>query len=66
MPIVDKHSPLAYSIINDVHWNDPTAKHSGVETVLRYTLNQAYIIEGRELVKKIRKKCELTGRLAWL
>ena len=28
VPIVDKHSPLAYSIINEVHCYDETVKHS--------------------------------------
>ena len=64
VPIVDKHSPLAYSIINEVHWEDPVAKHSGVETVLRYTMKYAYIIEGRELVKKVRRNCERCRFLA--
>ena len=25
VPLVDKNSPLAYSITNDIHWNHPTA-----------------------------------------
>ena len=58
VPLVDKYSPLAYSIINEIHWYHDVAKHSGVETVLRYTLSYAYIIDGRELVKRIRKACE--------
>ena len=33
VPIVDKHSPLAYAIINDIHWNDKVAQHSGMEMV---------------------------------
>ena len=64
VPIVEKHSPLAYSIVNEVHWEDPVAKHSGVETVLRYTMKYAYIIEGRELVKKVRRNCERCRFLA--
>ena len=64
VPLIDKHSPLAYSIINEVHWEDPVAKHSGVETVLRYTMKYAYIMEGRELVRKIRKNCERCRFLA--
>ena len=58
VPLIDKHSPLAYSIVNEIHWYHDVAKHSGVETVLRYTLNHAYIIDGREIVKRIRKSCE--------
>ena len=58
VPIVDKYSPIAYSIINETHWYHPVAKHSGVETVLRYVTKQAFILEGREQVKIIRKNCE--------
>ena len=52
VPIVDKHSPLAYAIINDVRWNDKVAQHSGIETVWRYVLKKAYVIEGCSIVKK--------------
>ena len=31
VPIIDKHSPIAFSIINDIHWNE-VVKHSGIET----------------------------------
>ena len=51
VPIVDHFSPLAFSIVNEVHWYHPVAKHSGNETVLRYTWKYAHIIEGRDLVK---------------
>ena len=64
VPIIEKNSPLAYSIINEVHWDDPVAKHTGVETVLRYTMKYGYIIEGRELVKKVRQNCERCRYLA--
>ena len=58
VPLVDKFSPIAYSIINEIHWHHSVAKHSGVETVLRYTMTYAYIMEGRDIVKRIRKSCE--------
>ena len=57
VPLVEKQSPLAYSIINEVHWHNESVKHSGVETTLRYTMKYAFIIEGRELVKQIKKNC---------
>ena len=41
--IVDKHSPLVYAIINDIHWNDKVAQHSAVKTIWRYVLEKAYI-----------------------
>ena len=58
IPIVDKHSPLAYAVINEVHWFNKIAKHTRVETVLRYTMQYCYILKGRELVKRVRKGCE--------
>ena len=56
VPLVDKYSPLAFSIVNE--WYHSVAKHSGVETVLRYSMQHAYIFEGRDIVKKIKKSCE--------
>ena len=58
VPIVSKHSPLAYSIINEVHWYHPLGKHAGVETVLRITMEYAFILGARDLVKMFRKRCE--------
>eukprot|EP00111_Clytia_hemisphaerica_P001057 TCONS_00003030-protein len=57
VPIIDRHSPLAYAIVNDIHWNHPIASHTGVENTWRYILQVAYIIEGRYLVKQIRSLC---------
>lgn len=36
VPVIYRHSPLAYSIINEIHWNSNVAKYSGVETIWRY------------------------------
>ena len=58
VPLVDKFSPVAYSIINNVHWNDKSASDCGVETTLRYVLKKAHILEGRAIVKSIRKSCQ--------
>ena len=33
VPVIYKHSPLAYSIVNEINWYSDAAKHSGVETV---------------------------------
>ena len=33
VPVTYKHSPLAYSIVNEINWYSDAAKHSGVETV---------------------------------
>ena len=58
VPLVDKNSPLAYSITSDVHWNHPTASHCGVDTVWRYVLQHAFIIDGRSVLAKVTKSCE--------
>ena len=63
VPIIDKHSPLASSIVTEIHWYN-IAKHAGIETVLRCTLSIAYIIEGREIVKKVKKDCHRCRLLA--
>ena len=57
VPITDAHSPIAYAIVSEVHWYNPDVKHNGVETVLRYYQNTAYIIGGRTLVKNIKREC---------
>ena len=57
VPLVDKSSPLAYSLINEVHWYDEDACHRGNETVMRHVQLIAHIIEGRPLVKQFRLDC---------
>ena len=57
-PLVDRHSPIAYSIISDIHWNHRVSKHSGIDTTLREVHKKAYIIDGRSTVKIINKCCE--------
>ena len=58
VPIIDKHSPIAYSLVNEVHWHNETVRHRGVESVWRYVLKKVYIIEGRDIVKSIKKSCQ--------
>ena len=57
VPITDKHSPIAYAIVNEVHYYHPDVKHSGVETTLRYVQQIAHVIGGRDLVKRYGKNC---------
>ena len=57
VPLIEKYSPLAYAIINEVHWYNYDAKHSGNETVMRYTQMIAHIIAGKSLVKLFREDC---------
>ena len=57
VPIVEKYSPVSFSIINEIHWNHPTVKHSGVESTIRFVMNVAYILGVRDLVKAFRRQC---------
>lgn len=57
VPLVESCSPFAYSLVGETHWYNEDAMHSGVETVLRYSQKIAYLIGGRELVKKYRRNC---------
>ena len=57
VPLVDRHSPVAYSLVDQVHWYHRTSKHSGVETTIRCTMNIAHIFGIRELVKLFEKQC---------
>ena len=56
VPIIHKNSTIVYSIISDIHCYHKVAKHSGVETLMRYALQKVYITERRSLMKQIRKK----------
>ena len=57
VPLIDKYSPLAYAIMNEIHWYNDDAKHSGNETVMRYIQTIAHIIEGKPIVKSFRDEC---------
>ena len=64
VPLMDKYSPIAYSVINEIHWHDPSVCHSGVETTWRYVLKNIYVIDGRSVVKMIRNSCQRCRYLA--
>ena len=57
VPVVDHFSPVAFSVVSQIHWRHPTAKHSGVETTIRYVMNVAHILGVREMVKAFRRQC---------
>ncbi len=57
VPIIDRNSPLAYAVVNQVHWYDKTAMHSGVETTIRAVAAIAHILNVRDIVKRFRKSC---------
>ena len=65
VPVVDHHSPVAFSIVSDVHWNSQIKQ--GIETTLREVMKKAFVIEGRSLVKIIKNssyQCRLLKKHA--
>ena len=57
VPMVDSLSPIAYAIVNEVHWYHEDVNHRGVESILREVQSLMYVIGGRGLVKNIKKAC---------
>ena len=54
-PIVDRHSPVAYSIMIYCHRN--ISRHRNSAATLRDSLNIAYILQGRDLANEVRESC---------
>ena len=57
VPVVDRLSPIAYALAEEVHWYHPDVCHLGVESILRETNAVAYIIGGRQLIKDLKNAC---------
>ena len=57
VPVVDQYSPLAWSIVMDVHWDHPTAKHTGVPTVVRYCSGLAHIFNCSQVAQVVKSCC---------
>lgn len=47
VPVLDRHSPLSYSIADHVHW--VLAKHKGVETCNKISLEKVHTLQGATL-----------------
>ena len=54
-PIIDRYSPLAYSLFQYIHYD--LSKHSGMETCHRLALEQIFIIQGFSLFKELAAEC---------
>ena len=54
-PIVDRFSPVAYSIMGYTHAN--IVKHRNSVTTLRESRNIAFILQGRDLSNELRESC---------
>ena len=54
-PVLDRHSPLSYSIANHIHCN--VAKHSGYETCSRVSQGFVHIVKGTSLYQELAEDC---------
>lgn len=59
-PVVDRFSPIAYSIMVHTHWAE--INHLNAIRTYRESLNQAYIIRGRDLAQEVRSSCVFCRR----
>ena len=55
IPVLDRFSPIAYSISQYIHWN--VAHHKGMETCLRMSLEHVHILQGMSLFREINSEC---------
>ena len=55
VPILDRYSPLSYSIAKHVH--DNIALHRGIETCNRFSLQHVFIMQGMSLYKEVAVDC---------
>ena len=55
IPVIDRYSPLAYSLAQHFHWS--IARHKGIETCLRYSLEHVHILQGMSLFKELSEEC---------
>ena len=56
-PLLDKYCPVSFAVINEVHWYNDDARHSGNESVMRAILLICHIIDGMPLVRQFRWEC---------
>ena len=55
IPVIDRFSPLAYSIAQHFHWT--VVKHRGMETCLRFSLEHVHILQGMSLFRELSNEC---------
>ena len=60
VPMVDRYSPVAYSIM--IHAHTKLTHHGGAVSTLRASLGVAYIIRGKDLAVEVRKDCVFCRR----
>ena len=57
VPLMDSYSPMAISMVLEIHWYDPDAAHEGVESLHRQVQKTAHIISGINLLLMIKEGC---------
>ena len=57
VPLVDEYSPVAWSLVHEVHWHHCLAKHSGVATTARIVKSYAFVIGVKSIAEVFRKSC---------
>ena len=60
VPVIDRFSPLAYSIGQHIHWN--IAHHRGIESCNRFSLQHCSILQGMSLYKELAEDCMWCSR----
>ena len=55
IPVIDRHSPLAYSLAQHFHWK--VANHKSMETCLRLSLEHVHILQGMSLFRELNEDC---------
>ena len=56
-PILDRYSPVAYSLAQHIHWD--VSKHAGLETCNRLCLERVHILQGFAILKELSNECAL-------
>ena len=54
-PIIDRYSPLAYSLFQYIHYD--LSKHSGMETCHRLALERIFVIQGFSVLRELAAEC---------
>ena len=57
LPVLERHSPLSYSVADHIHWD--LAKHRGVETCARLSMENVFIMQAHSLFREISTDCML-------
>ena len=56
-PVLDRYSPLSYSIAHYIHYHVVRPMHSGMETCYRTSLGYCHIMQGFGLFKEVGDDC---------